>query len=231
MPDNSEILPLLALMAKYPAPGRTKTRLTPPLSAEQAARLYHHFVMDKLAQMRRITAVQPAIAYTPSSAQDYFSSIAPGFYLIPQHGGNLSERLCNLFRSQTGPHDRPVLSIDGDSPNLPPEYLQEGVLALRDLDIDLILGPSEDGGYYAIGMRRLYASLFDLPMSTPTLADDTLACAEAAGLRVHCLPRWYDVDTERDLYRLQADLDAGEGYIAKHTAEFIRGQSVHWPVN
>jgi rSAM/selenodomain-associated transferase 1 len=230
MPEHSETETLLVLMAKQPAPGRTKTRLIPPLSPTQAAGLYTHFLLDKLAGMRQLAHVRPAIAFTPFRARDYFRSLAPDFDLIPQRGEGLAERLCNLFGKQTGPNCRPVISIDGDSPNLPPEYLQEGVRVLEEAGVDLILGPSEDGGYYAIGMRSLHAPLFALPMSTPTLADDTLARAQAAGLRVHSLPSWYDVDTAPDLNRLQSDLEEGVGFDAEHTAGFIRDQRGHWPV-
>jgi glycosyltransferase A (GT-A) superfamily protein (DUF2064 family) len=181
--------------------------------------------------MRQISGVRPAIAFTPATARGYFSQLAPEFDLIPQRGANLSERLSNLFRTQTEPHQRAVIAIDGDSPNLPPEYLQEGVRALGDACTDLILGRSEDGGYYAIGMRMPHDSLFDLRMSRPSLADNTLAVAKAAGLRVHCLPIWYDVDTEQDLRRLQTDLRKGAGFDAGHAGRFIRDQSEHWPLN
>ena len=89
-PHNNPALrcPILLVMAKQPAAGRTKTRLVPPLTSESAASLYHCFLQDILTTVRaaadRIDALTPAIAYTPSTAEDFFHQLAPDFWLIPQ---------------------------------------------------------------------------------------------------------------------------------------------------
>ena len=83
----------LIIVAKKPEAGRTKTRLSPPLSGEQAAALYHHFLLDTLELMQQVEIAQPVLAYTPDEAKPFFQEIAPdGFAFLPQVGPDLGER-------------------------------------------------------------------------------------------------------------------------------------------
>ncbi len=83
----------LIVVAKRPAPGNTKTRLSPPLTPEQASALYECFLHDTLDQMRKVEEVQHVIAYLPLDERDYFHRLAPDFELVPQNGHDLGERL------------------------------------------------------------------------------------------------------------------------------------------
>lgn len=214
---------LLVLMAKQPKNGAVKTRLSPPLSPTSAAELYRCFLLDKLAQMRQVSAVRLAVAYSPSTARDTFVELAPDFTLIEQVGNDLAERLCNVFALAFDAGYRQVMAIDGDTPTLPPVYLQQGLDALAAPDIDVTLGPCEDGGYYAIGMKRDHPTLFDVAMSTPHVTRDTLARAAQADLEVLLLPEWYDIDRTEDLHRLQRELSARslDGFDARATRGFF----------
>lgn len=209
-------------MAKQPAPGKTKTRLSPPLSLEGAAGLYRCFLLDKLAQMRCVESADLAVAYWPATAHDYFAELAPDFRLIPQTGANLAERLRNVFDLAFDRGYAMVMAIDGDTPTLPAGHLRQGFQRLDDPAVDVVLGPCEDGGYYAIGMKRPHPTLFDVTMSTPRVVEDTLSRAGAAGLRVALLPSWYDVDTPADLERLAAELAATDAANAIATARFLK---------
>ncbi len=211
----------LVLMAKQPAPGHTKTRLSPPLSPEDAAELYRCFLLDKLAQMHQVDGADLAVAYWPATARDYFADLAPGFELIRQAGANLAERLRNVFDLAFDRGYAQVMAIDGDTPTLPAGYLRQGFRRLDDPAVDVVLGPCEDGGYYAIGMKRPHPTLFDVTMSTPRVVEDTLARAAAAGLRMALLPRWYDVDTPADLERLEEELAGAEVMNAVATARLL----------
>jgi uncharacterized protein len=94
--------------------------------------------------------------------------------------------------------------------------------ALADGEADVVIGPSDDGGYYLIGLREPRAVLFeDVPWSTAEVLAVTLARAHGFGLRVHLLPAWFDVDTEADLHRLRDELAAG-GAGPTRTAAFVR---------
>lgn len=195
---------LLVLMAKQPALAQTKTRLMPLLSAEQAAELYHCFLLDKLEQMRQVRDVTLAIAYTPAEARSFFADLAPNFSLMLQRGDDLGQRLQEVFKDAFAAGYEQVVAIDSDTVTLPPDYLQQAFEGLADADVTL--GGCEDGGYYAIGMKQLQPTLFEVEMSTSHVLNDTLQKAEAAGLSVHLLPTWYDVDTPADLQRLAVDL-------------------------
>jgi len=213
---------VLVLMAKQPQPGHTKTRLSPPLEAGEAAALYRCFLRDKLSMMQTIEIALPAVAYSPTTARGYFEQFAPDVLLIPQTGENLAHSLCNVFEVTLNMGFEQVLAIDGDSPDLPAPYLRQAFHALDDPLVDVVLGPTDDGGYYAIGMRRLHRTLFDVEMSTPNVYFDTLAQAEEAGLKIASLPRWHDVDRPEDLERLQGSLASGAAERAPATAAFLK---------
>jgi len=88
--------------------------------------------------------------------------------------------------------------------------------------VDVVLGPAEDGGYYLIGMRVPHRALFEnLPWSTAAVLGRTLERAQRLGLRVACLPTWFDVDTGADLERLRAELDASPAGPPRHTRAFL----------
>jgi hypothetical protein len=115
-----------------------------------------------------------------------------------------------------------TILIDSDTPTLPTEYLERAVAVMSGGDHDLVLGPSDDGGYYLIGLRRQHPELFEgVPWSTPTVLEETERRASALGLRSIRLPAWYDVDTGADLARLEADLAVGPVGGPRHTRRFL----------
>lgn len=215
---------LLILMAKQPIPHHTKTRLLPMLEPEQAAALYECFLRDKIAAMRQVPDCAYAIAYTPVAADAYFAALAPDFVLYLQEGATLAERLKNVVRCAFQAGYQQVMPIDGDSVTLPPQYLAQGFDGLADLSIDVVLGPSDDGGYYGIGLKAPHDCVFDVEMSTPTVSRDTIRQAEKNQLRVYLLPEWYDIDTPDDLDRLRQELTMNPA-LAPHTATYLKGLS------
>ena len=202
MPGKIDPHRLLVLMAKNPVPGRTKTRLIRALGEEGAAGLYDAFLHDKVVQMRLVPGVTPAVAYYPPDGRDYFAELVPDFVLIEQRGNSLAERLERVFSDSFSDGFGSVIAIDGDTPHLPDEYLQAGFAALEDGSSDVVIGPCEDGGYYAIGLKQPHGSLFHVQMSTPHVTRETRRIAEEAGLVVHLLPEWWDIDELPDLKRL-----------------------------
>jgi rSAM/selenodomain-associated transferase 1 len=213
----------LIVMAKQPAVGNTKTRLCPPLTADQASSLYACFLQDTLELIGRLEGAQPVVAYWPLSAEDEFRRLAPqGFQFVPQHGPGLGERLDNVLTRCLQKGYQQVVAVDSDSPTLPLFYLRQAFSALDDPDVDVVLGPCDDGGYYLIGMKSPQPFLFrGMEMSTPTVAEDTIRLGRQHGLRFARLPSWYDVDTFRDLERLRAELASNRSQGPRHTAEFL----------
>lgn len=206
----------LIVIAKRPAAGHTKTRLTPPLTPAQAAELYESFLLDTLDIARAVPDVTRLIYYAPDEAAAYFAKLAPDFLLTPQAGLNLGERLDHVLTRCLRAGLQRAVVMDSDSPTLPPAYVAQ---AFHDLsDHDVVLGPCDDGGYYLIGLTQPQLLLLrDVQMSQPHVLRDTLALAEQARLRVALLPPWYDVDTVQELAQLQTELAGLPATSAAHT--------------
>ena len=213
----------VAIMAKAPRPGAVKTRLCPPLVAAEAAALYRCFLLDKIAAVRALVDAQPALAYTPDDARAEFAALAPDMALVPQRGPDLGARLYATLATLLAAGHTGAIAVDSDTPTLPREFLQQAVDCLIRPGPDVVLGPTEDGGYYLIGVRAVHRALFDaVPWSTSAVLEVTLRQAAAAGLQAVCLPAWFDVDTPDDLRRLQSTLDDGPAATAaSQTGRFL----------
>ncbi len=195
----------LLVVAKRPAPGQTKTRLCPPLTLTQAAGLYECFLRDTLDAMRKVAGVKCMIGFLPEDAQGYFHHLAPDMELTCQYGVSLGERLDYLLTQALASGSQRVAVMDSDSPTLPAVYISQAFERLADSDV--VIGPTRDGGYYLIGMKKPHSHLLlQVQMSTPHVLADTLALAEATGLTVSLLPVWYDVDTIADLRQLDGEI-------------------------
>lgn len=217
----------LIIFAKRPVPGRVKTRLSPPLSPEEATELYRCMLEDILAKAATLAGVDKRIFYEPDEdAAAFFSGIAAGMTCTPQKGKDLGERMANAFGELIAEGYGRVAIIGTDLPDLPLSYVEEAFGLLGFGEVDAVFGPTEDGGYYLLAMGELHGELFrNVPWSTGEVLEKSQERAEEAGVRVALLPVWHDVDTADDLHRPEL-LDAGNG--APRTREFIgnwlRGQ-------
>ena len=185
----------LVVMAKAPVPGRVKTRLCPPLDAEQAAALAESALADTLQ----------AVAWTPAARRIVVLDGAPGpwlpagFEVLAQRGARLAERLANAVRDVGAP----LLLLGMDTPQLTRAQLRAALDALA--AADAVLGPTDDGGYWAVGLAAPAPSAFDgVPMSTPATAVRQRARLAELGLRVSELPALRDVDTYDDAVAVAA---------------------------
>ena len=220
----------LIVVAKEPQAGQTKTRLSPPLSGQQAAELYRCFLLDTLELMLRVEIAQPILAYAPDEAEPFFRGIAPeGFAFTRQVGADLGERLDNVLTHCLQRGYGQVVVMDSDSPTLPAVLLEQAFRELEDPDVDVVLGPCEDGGYYLIGVKAPHPALFQgISWSTSAVTAETLQRAEEHGLSVTLLPEWYDIDVYVDLQRLAEELRSLPDDLARHTRELLlNGQLGH----
>jgi hypothetical protein len=226
----------LAVMAKAPRAGRVKTRLSPTLTAEQAAGLNVCFLRDTLENLAGVASTgglkaAGLVSYTPVGDEGLFEGVAPeGFALVAQREGDFGQRLLGAAEEILACGFGSVCLIDSDSPTVPRAAYAMAVRELAREGERVVLGPAADGGYYLIGMKRARAEVFaGIAWSTGTVYAETCARAWAAGIEVVELPLWYDVDDGATLEILKAELLAGmrpgfavmEGYDARWTREFL----------
>lgn len=184
------------IMCKAPVAGRVKTRLTPDLSAAEAARLY--------AAMARIV-IQRNLRLFPNtwlSADDPSHAFFSGFDapVLAQGGGNLGERMQRMVNRALAYGADAVLLLGSDSPHMPDARLLAAARALQCCDV--VLGPVQDGGYDLLGVRGHWPGLLDgVRWSSPEVLSKTLANARGLGLRTRCLSTAFDLDTFNDVQR------------------------------
>jgi rSAM/selenodomain-associated transferase 1 len=181
----------LLVIAKQPVAGRAKTRLTPPCSPAQAATLAGAALLDTLDVVARTAAARKVLVFD-GDARGWRPD---GFTLIAQRGNTLGERLEAAFEDVPGP----ALLIGMDTPQMTPELLLDGMSALTRRDVDAVLGPTVDGGYWSVGFRDSVPRAFEgVPMSSPRTWAHQRARFEHIGLRVHEQALLRDVDTIDD---------------------------------
>lgn len=191
----------LLTFVKFPEPGKVKTRLAAAIGPELAAELYHHFIDATFICAAQLESATQFAAFTPAEKAPAFQQMFAGArqWLAQVPAPDLGTRMRAAVQTMLQRGYGRVLIIGSDSPDLPAAHLTEAAAALR--THDLVLGPAEDGGYYLIGLKADYAALFEgITWSSASVLPQTLAAAQRLGLRVHLLPRWYDVD---DLPALQ----------------------------
>lgn len=206
----------LAIMTKAPRRGRVKTRLTPPLTPEEAAQLSSCFLRDTAAAVTmgaREGSAQAIAVYTPLGSETEFREILPAEVgLVAQRGEALGERLIFATEDLFALGFQAICLINSDSPTVPPQLFSHAVRILSTQEDSVVLGPSEDGGYYLIGFNRLHRALFEnIQWSTSRVLQQTQEKAQERGLPVHLLPTWYDVDDATTLRRLCQELFAEKG--------------------
>jgi len=222
---------ILAIIARQPEVGRTKTYLVPPLTHQQAADLAAALLRDTLALAARLDGLALAVAFTPADARPYFEALAsPGTRLLPVSGRDMGARLSAAMWSLFAQGYRRVLTIRADGPSLPPAYIQRAAARLEDHDV--VFGRGYDGGYYMVGMRAAYTRVFDgIAWGTASVLDQSLAQAHAEGLRAAIGSPWYGVATPRDLHRLQVELRSLPPDQLLHTRAFLEAADFHLDFN
>ncbi|MFX0573185.1 TIGR04282 family arsenosugar biosynthesis glycosyltransferase [Nocardia nepalensis] len=207
----SPVAATLLVLAKAPIPGLAKTRLTPPLSPRDAARVAAASLLDTLESMSRSPVAHHIVALTgelsDAECGDEVASALSDFEVIPQRGASFGERLANAH-ADAARYGMPVLQIGMDTPQIGPEVLTWAAreLVLRE---DALLGPADDGGWWALGlpMPQPARTLVEVPMSTDRTGELTRDAMLRCDLRVRSLPRYNDVDTFADAVAVAAESD------------------------
>lgn len=190
----------IAVFAKFPEPGRVKTRLIPGLGADGAAALHDQMVrhtLDRVGELclaREVEARVFSAGVEPARFADHFKVHIP---CVPQTDADLGTRMHTAFQHMLRDASSAII-IGTDCPDISQGLLGMAFDAMK--CSDLVLGPAADGGYYLIGLRRPVPALFEnMEWSTASVLSETLARAATLGLRVRTLPTLSDVDDPDDV--------------------------------
>jgi rSAM/selenodomain-associated transferase 1 len=202
----------MGIMIKTPRNGFSKTRLCPPFLPEEAAGISGCFLKDTSATIEALRNEDPfavgVAVYTPVGTEGELEPLLPpGFKMIAQRETDFGNRLLGAIQDLFSVGFGAVCLINSDSPTLPFSYLQELAACLKAPKDRVVIGPSSDGGYYAIGMRHAHPRLFEqITWNTDRVYDETIERAKEIALPAVTLPAWYDVDDKFSLNRLLSEL-------------------------
>lgn len=192
----------LLVLAKQPVPGTVKTRLCPPCSPLDAAAIAEASLNDTLSVVAatparaRILVLDGSLPESPTAVE-----------VIAQKGDGLDERLANAFEDAGAPS----LLIGMDTPQISPQLLQRAMAALVSPGTDAVLGPTADGGYWAIGLRTTDPDVFiGIPMSTAATFDRQVERLTSLRLNVALLPSLIDVDRFGDSVTVAAQIPGSD---------------------
>ncbi len=194
----------IVVFAKPPVVGRVKTRLIGALTPQQAAAIHRACLEDTLSQVARVPRCERVfqVAGTTQQARRLAKRLrlSPQWRVGIQHGGDLGERLHRAFATFFRAGYGKVVVVGSDTPWMDSRRIRN---ALRLLDsADVVLGPTDDGGYYLVGARRVFHEMFlGISWSTSQVFKKTLAALRKARARVRLLPRDFDLDRPEDLAR------------------------------
>lgn len=192
----------LIIFVRFPHPGKVKTRLATSIGNDKAARLYRLCTENVFKETTKLSDnILRYIFYTDKDDEDNVIKWAgPAFHFMSQVEGDLGIRIEAAFNYVFRQGARKAVIVASDVPDLSAEIIENAISAL--IDNDIVIGPTNDGGYYLLGMNRLHSDLFrGVTWSTTKVYDETLSIVEYLGLKVHCLRALDDIDTEEDLHR------------------------------
>jgi uncharacterized protein len=195
----------LVIMAKYPEPGRVKSRLAADIGNVQACELYAYFVLDLLESLSGVAWSLRLALYPPEKKEEMAKLIGSEVAQMPQRGGDLGERMTSAFFDLFLEGFQKVVLIGSDTPDLPGDFISEAFDALT--EYDAVIGPACDGGYYLIGFRRtgFKEEIFThISWSTSDTFSKQLRRFQETNIQVYILPSWRDADTLTDLKNLAA---------------------------
>jgi uncharacterized protein len=191
--------------------GQVKTRLRPVLNEYQLLELHLAFLQDTLEKVKLLNI--DGYLYVVGESNFHFKNSLP---IFEQKGADLGSRLLNAFEVQFQRYDQ-IVVIGTDSPDLPPECIQEAFRSLE--NNDAVIGPTDDGGYYLLGLSKMIPAVFEnIPWSTNEVFQKTLD--QLQGSSTHVLKKHYDIDVIKDLMLLKKNLEINKS-LAPHTQKWF----------
>jgi uncharacterized protein len=203
------------VFAKWPREGHVKTRLARRLGAKTATELARAFLFDTVASLVECNVrIALAVDQRPDPGE-----LPPGIELMPQGAGDLGDRLERVLARLLCTYDW-AAAVGADSPGLAPGVFMEAAALLScPAGPDAVVGPTQDGGYYLLGLRKMHPGLLvGIRWSTPFALADTEANLQKAGLVVARLPMGFDIDEPEDLEAFRIRLQQGHAYAPRTRA-------------
>lgn len=190
----------LGIFVKEPLPGKVKTRLCPPFSPAQAARLYEASLRETVAAMTA-PGLSFRVVLCPAGDPAWFRREFPELPVLEQGAGDLGERMARILAALLQRGAKGAALIGSDSPDLPPSLVESALDALA--GAEAVLAPAADGGYVLVGESRHRPELFrDVPWSTPEVMAVTRSRCQKAGIVCREIGGWDDLDDLPSLHRL-----------------------------
>ena len=194
----------VVVMAKAPREGLVKTRLNGAYPPCDVVQLSECMLRDTVALVQELSRVHVAVLCPSEDVDEIAARLPAGVHVVGQRGNGLAAALVSAF-DHFVPDFHRVIAVDSDSPHLPLAILDTSFALLETNDV--VVGPTEDGGYYLVGASAIHHRLFDpASLGTGSARDALLRNAGALGLSVAFTEAWYDVDMPEDLRRLAAEL-------------------------
>ena len=181
--------PTLHIFARWPEPGKAKTRLISALGADGAAKVYRK-LLEHTVCVARESGLPIELRVFGGEAEQFREWLGADLEIIDQGDGDLGAKLARATA--------PGIVIGSDAPGLTADLLQRAAKALE--NIPAVIGPADDGGYYLLGFREPAPFAFgDMEWSTETVFAETMERFASRGITPEVLPELTDVDTAEDL--------------------------------
>ena len=216
----------LVIMAKAPRPGTVKTRLAQSLPPPAVIALYRCLLEDTLALAKSLTGIEVAIMCPEPDQDELANFLGNNVPVVAQKGKGLAAGLTSVFAHFTADRQRRIIAFNSDSPHLLPSVLESAFQTL--VTHDVVIGPTHDGGYYLVGAKAAYPTLFEGDgMGTKSALDRLLSRTQDLGLSTGFTDPFYDIDVAEDLIRLGAELHAASERAPRTAAWFAEwGEAV-----
>jgi uncharacterized protein len=216
----------LVIMAKAPRPGMVKTRLGQSLPSPAVTALYQCLLEDTIKLARSLNGVEIAIMCPASDADQLQRLFSDTVQVVAQKGQGLAAGLISVFAHFTRAVRQRVIAFNSDSPHLSPSVLDRAFQILS--TCDLVVGPTDDGGYYLVGAKAAHSTLFENDgLGTASALERLLARAKLLELSTGLTDSFYDIDVADDLSRLARELRLAPSRAPRTAAWFTEwGQTV-----
>jgi rSAM/selenodomain-associated transferase 1 len=191
---------ILLVFVKHPEPGKVKTRLAEDLGAEKAAQIYSHMAKTIINNVSKSTEYKTLVFFDPPERKkDIEKWLSKNYELFPQEGKSLGERMETAFRKAFSLGAEKTVIIGTDCVEISKGIISQAFDSLDEMDV--VLGPAEDGGYYLLGMKKLIPEIFDdIGWSTSHVLDQTIDKIKKKGRKFGLLEILRDIDTITDFY-------------------------------